>query len=138
MKSLKFALALALLASTPALAGDAYAYIIEPIDGATVTSPVKIVFGLSGAGVAPAGIEKANTGHHHLLVDMAELPDLTQPLPSNDNVRHFGGGQTETEITLEPGTHTLQLILGDHLHTPHNPPVKSDQITITVAVPAEE
>jgi hypothetical protein len=75
---------------------DAYAYLIAPMDGATVSSPVSVKFGLSGMGVAPAGVDKDNTGHHHLLVDLAELPDLTQPLPATDHIKHFGGGQTET------------------------------------------
>ena len=81
-------------------------------------------------GIAPAGTDRDNTGHHHLLVDAKELPDLTKPL--GKDVKHFGGGQTETTLTLEPGTHTLQLILGDMTHTPHNPPVVSEKVTITV------
>jgi Domain of unknown function (DUF4399) len=109
------------------------AYIISPADGETVASPVTIKFGLQGMGVAPAGVQQANTGHHHLLIDVATLPPDNQPLPATDQVRHFGGGQTETTIELAPGTHTLQLILGDHLHIPHNPPVRSQRITITVA-----
>ncbi|MCO4759826.1 MAG: DUF4399 domain-containing protein, partial [Oceanospirillaceae bacterium] len=88
------------------------------------------IFGLKGMGVSPAGVKKENTGHHHLLVDMESLPPLDQPLGAE--VKHFGGGQTETTLTLPPGQHTLQLILGDHLHTPHNPPVVSDPITIEV------
>ncbi|EDY85846.1 Rod shape-determining protein RodA [gamma proteobacterium HTCC5015] len=80
--------------------------------------------------MAPAGVEKANTGHHHLLVDFESLPPLDRPLGAD--VKHFGGGQTETTIDLKPGEHTLQLILGDHLHIPHNPAVVSEKITITV------
>ena len=114
----------------PAPAGAA-AYIIEPADGATVTSPVRVVFGLSGAGVIPAGNPHETAGHHHLLVDTG-LPDLGMPIPADDNHRHFGGGQTETELALAPGTHTLQLLLGDHLHIPHDPPIMSEPITITV------
>ena len=110
---------------------DAKLYFIAPQDGAEVTSPVTVRFGLSGMGIAPAGVEKEKTGHHHLIVD-AELPDMDQPVPSNDNYRHFGGGQTEVILELSPGQHTLQLLLGDMLHIPHNPPVKSDKITITV------
>lgn len=106
------------------------AYIVTPAHGATVPSTFKVVFGLSGMGVAPAGVERDKTGHHHLLVDMEQLPPLDQPLGSE--VKHFGGGQTETTLTLPPGTHTLQLILGDHLHKPHNPPVVSERITIEV------
>ena len=106
------------------------AYIVAPANGATVSSPVKVVFGLKGMGVAPAGVQANNTGHHHLLVNGEQLPNLDMPLGSD--VTHFGGGQTETTVELAPGTHTLQLILGDHLHIPHNPPVTSEQITITV------
>jgi hypothetical protein len=111
-------------------AEDVELYIVTPADQATVTSPVKVVFGLSGMGVAPAGVEQANTGHHHLLIDQDELPEPGKPM--GGNVRHFGGGQTEVELTLEPGEHTLQLILGDHFHVPHEPMVVSKKITIVV------
>ena len=132
-------LALALVMAT---AGNAYAagrpspagasvYIVTPAKGEVVSSPVKVVFGLSGMGVAPAGMDKVNTGHHHLLVDTT-LPDLATPIPSTDNYRHFGGGQTETVIELAPGQHTLQLLFADYTHTAHVPPVVSEQITITV------
>ncbi len=122
--------AAALAGPTPAPDGAAV-YFIEPADGATVSSPVTVKFGLSGMGVAPAGIQKENTGHHHLVIDAA-LPGPDAPIPSDDNHRHFGGGQTETTVELAPGTHTLQLLLGDFSHVPHNPPVASEQITITV------
>ena len=89
-------------------------YIISPTDGSTLENPIKIIFGLSGMGVAPAGIEMANTGHHHLLIDLDVLPDKNLPIPSDEKHRHFGAGQTETSINLTPGTHTLQLMLGDH------------------------
>ncbi len=118
-------------ARTPAPAG-AQAYFQSPANGATVRSPVTVRFGLRGIGVAPAGVETANTGHHHLLIDVTEMPSFDAPLPANDNVRHFGGGQTEVELTLAPGQHTLQLVLGDAFHRPHNPPVTSAPITITV------
>jgi len=114
----------------PAPAG-AMAYIIEPADGAVVTSPVRVVFGLKGAGVAPAGVPREGAGHHHLLID-TDLPDLDLPVPNDENHRHFGGGQTETEIELAPGTHTLQLLLGDERHIPHEPPIMSERITIEV------
>lgn len=107
-------------------------YFIAPANNAVVSSPVSVKFGLKGMGVAPAGANLANTGHHHLLVDVAELPDFSLPLPANDNVRHFGGGQTETELTLPPGRHTLQLVFADYLHIPHDRPVVSEKITITV------
>ena len=110
----------------------AEAYIQTPADGAEVSSPVTVRFGLRGIGVAPAGITAANTGHHHLLVDLDTLPPDNLPLPSTDQVRHFGAGQTETELELAPGEHTLQLVLGDALHIPHLPPVQSEKITITV------
>ena len=111
-------------------ADGAQAYIVSPMDGATVPTTFDVVFGLKGMGVAPAGTQVNNTGHHHLLVDAAELPDLDMPLGAN--VTHFGAGQTQTTLTLTPGQHTLQLILGDHLHIPHNPAVVSEKITITV------
>lgn len=116
---------------TPSPAG-AEAYIISPKDGATVKSPVTIEFGLKGMGVAPAGVKFENTGHHHLLIDTDVPADANAPLPTSDNVRHFGKGQTEATIELKPGKHTLQLVLGDDKHTPHNPPVVSKKITITV------
>ena len=106
------------------------AYIVSPSHGETVSTTFTVIFGLKGMGVSPAGVEKENTGHHHLLIDMKSLPPLDQPLGAE--VKHFGGGQTETTLTLSPGKHTLQLILGDHLHKPHNPPVVSDPITIEV------
>jgi hypothetical protein len=119
------------LAATPAPEG-AKVYIISPQQGVVVSSPVKVQFGLSGMGVAPAGIDKAKTGHHHLLIDVMKLPDLTQPLPSDERHRHFGGGQTEVELTLPSGEHRLQLIMGDKDHIPFSPPLISKPITITV------
>jgi hypothetical protein len=111
---------------------NAEVYFIQPTDGQTVKQNVRIVFGLKNMGVAPAGTDRANTGHHHLLIDTDTLPDLTRPLPASDKIKHFGGGQTETEIALSPGKHTLQLILGNYVHVPHNKPVMSKKITITV------
>ena len=107
-------------------------YIISPQDGDTVSSPVKVIFGLNGMGVAPAGIKMKNTGHHHLLIDLAQLPDINLPIPSDDHHRHFGKGQTEAFIELDKGEHTLQLILGDHMHVPHEPPIISKKIRIKV------
>ncbi len=112
-------------------APGAAVFIISPIDGATVSSPVEVKFGVSGMEIVPAGQPRDNAGHHHLIVDM-ELPDLTQPIPSNQNHLHFGKGQTETSLELPPGQHTLQLVLGDALHKPHEPPLVSDRISITV------
>ncbi len=113
-------------------APNAKAYIITPTDGAEVGQSFKVVFGLSNMGVAPAGTEKKHTGHHHLLINVDELPDLTKPLPASEHVKHFGGGQTEAMLTLPPGKHTLQLLLGNHLHVPHDKPVLSEKITVTV------
>lgn len=118
------------LPRTPSPAG-AMAYIISPEDGAVVSSPVRVVFGLKGFGVVPAGVAHESAGHHHLLID-TELPPLGAPIPSDANHVHFGGGQTEAEIELEPGRHTLRLLVGDHLHVPHDPPIVSEPITITV------
>lgn len=118
---------------TPSPAGAAV-YFIALEDGAVVESPFRVRFGLTGMGVAPAGVEKANTGHHHLLMN-TEPPqgeDLDYSIPADDNHRHFGGGQTEAMVDLPPGKHTLQLLLGDQNHIPHNPPVMSSKLTITV------
>ena len=125
-------------------AGNAYAlertaapegaslYFIDLKDNQTVEQELVVRFGLRGMGVAPAGIKVDKTGHHHLLID-ADLPeDLSQPLPNDEQHRHFGGGQSETTVTLTPGTHTLQLVLGDFLHVPFDPPIVSPKITVTV------
>lgn len=111
-------------------AEGAQAYIISPQDGERVSGTVKVKFGLTGMGVAPAGVDVKHTGHHHLLINKDELPKLGMPMGSD--VIHFGGGQTETTINLEPGEHTLQLILGDKNHIPHEPVVMSKKITIFV------
>lgn len=115
---------------TAAPAG-AKVYFLAPASGATVSSPVTVVFGLSGMGVAPAGTQVENTGHHHLLIDNPTV-DLTLPLPSSEQVVHFGKGQTETTLTLKPGTHTLQLVLGDWKHQPFAPVLQSEPLSITV------
>jgi hypothetical protein len=111
----------------------ARAYIVLPQDGATLRNPVTIVFGLEGMGIAPANVDMEGTGHHHLLIntDAATL-DMEQGLPATDEIVHFGGGQTQVTKDLPAGTHTLQLLLGDWLHVPHDPPVLSDVVTITV------
>ncbi len=119
----------AIAGETPA-PPDARVYIISPQNGEVVSSPFKVKFGLSGMGVAPAGIDKKNTGHHHLLVNGKSLPDMTKAM--GKQVKHFGGGQTETILMLDPGQHTLQLILGDKKHIPHQRPVISEKITIHV------
>lgn len=122
----------AALSRTPSPAG-AEVYIISPKDGAKVKSPVLVRFGLGDKmGVAPAGVKFDNTGHHHLLIDTDAPANLSAPLPATDNIKHFGKGQTETSLTLTPGKHTLQLLLADQNHIPHDPPVISKKITITV------
>ncbi|MEO7385377.1 MAG: DUF4399 domain-containing protein [Gammaproteobacteria bacterium] len=115
---------------SPSPAG-ASVVIVSPANGAIVSSPVKVVFGLEGMAVAAAGDLAPNSGHHHLLVDVA-APDLGQLIPKDAQHLHFGKGQTEAEIPLEPGQHTLQLLLGDTNHVPHDPPLISAPITITV------
>ena len=131
LKSIALTAALSLLAGV-AWADQPAAYIIAPADGATLKNPVTVVFGLHNPwGVAPAGTKLDNTGHHHLLIDVL-LPDLTQPIPKDEQHRHFGGGQTETTLTLPAGKHTLQLLLGDFAHVPHQPPVVSKPVTVTV------
>ena len=119
-------------AQTPSPAG-ATVYIINLKDGDTVASPFKVQFGLTGMGVAPAGVEKPNTGHHHLIIDTTLSADeMKAPIPADAKHVHFGAGQTEAMVTLAPGKHTLQLVLGDWSHVPHVPPVMSTPITVTV------
>ena len=131
------ALGLALL-SGPALAGDttrpdnAQLYIIWPKDGRTIPGgKFWLRMGLKNFGVAPAGIEKANTGHHHVIIN-APLPAFDEEIPNDRNHLHFGGGQTEARIQLPPGRHTIQLLMGDHNHVPHDPPLYSERITVIV------
>ena len=116
---------------TPSPPG-AKAYFISPADGAVIKGPVKVVMGLSGMGVAPAGVDIGNTGHHHILVNAPANIKLDVQMPADDVHRHFGLGQTEATLTLPPGKHTLQLVLGDKSHVPHDPPVLSEKISITV------
>jgi hypothetical protein len=131
------ALAAVILGSSAAVAQqstmppDAKVYILWPPDGQVIKGGFWIRMGLSGAGIAPAGVQKANTGHHHLIID-ADLPPLDQPIPNDHNHLHFGLGQTEARLDLPPGRHTLQLLLGDENHIPHQPPLYSKRITITV------
>lgn len=110
---------------------DAYVYIGWPLNGSTVPTKFKVWFGTRNFGVAPAGVQKPNTGHHHLLID-APLPPMDEPIPNDKNHLHFGLGQTEAIVELPPGRHTLQLLMGDADHVPFNPPVMSRQITIYV------
>jgi hypothetical protein len=119
-------------AETPAPAG-ATVYFINLKNGDTVTSPFKVQFGLTGMGIAPAGVDKPKTGHHHLVIDATlSAAELKEPIASDDKHLHFGGGQTEAMVTLPPGQHTLQLVLGDWSHVPFNPPIVSPVITVTV------
>lgn len=120
----------ATLERTPAPPG-ARVFFITPKDGDTVSNPVTIEFGIEGMSVAKAGVEQPDSGHHHLLID-AELPDLGLPIPADSNYIHFGDGSTSTEINLEPGTHSLRMLLGDYRHVPHEPAIFSDPITVTV------
>ncbi|BAN46043.1 DUF4399 domain-containing protein [Metapseudomonas resinovorans] len=122
---------LAAVPRTPAPEG-AQVYFIEPANGATVGQTFTVKFGLKGMGVAPAGVDSPATGHHHLLIDVTELPAMDMPLPMTDSIRHFGKGQTETQVTLPPGKHSLQLLVGDKNHVPLDPPVISESITVTV------
>jgi hypothetical protein len=147
LKTLSAAFCAAACLVTPIWAGgdtlsnpEAKVYFANLVDGATVTSPVTVVFGLSGMGVAPAGTEKENTGHHHLLIDRPRLgegedgvDELSNGIISDEHHLHFGGGQTEAVVELTPGMHTLQLVLGDLGHVPHSTPIVSDVITITVS-----
>jgi hypothetical protein len=124
--------ATAMAQQTKAPAG-AEVYFITPKNGDTVAGTFRVVFGLKGMGVAPAGVERENTGHHHLIINTTLSPAaLKESLPADAKHVHFGGGQTEASVTLPPGTHTLQLVLGDQNHIPHAPPVMSEVITVTV------
>jgi len=107
-------------------------YIISPKDGAVVGTEVTVQFGLKGMGVAPAGVKKEGTGHHHLLVDVKDMPAAGQPIPKDEQHLHFGNGQTETTVKLAPGKHTLQLELADENHVPFDPAIVSTPVTITV------
>jgi hypothetical protein len=140
MRKIAFFLLILLFTATAAGAGetpapaDAKVYFINLKDGDRVISPLVVRFGLSGMGIAPAGTEAPNTGHHHLFVDAPALEGdaLNEAIPMDEHHMHFGKGQTETTITLSPGQHTLQLVLGDWSHIPHKPPVMSERITVTV------
>lgn len=107
-------------------------FFVAPQNGEIVASPVRVQFGIEGIELAPAGEVKENSGHHHLLIDTDPLPPMDQPLPSSDKIIHFGKGQTETSVDLPPGEHTLQLVLAAGNHIPHDPPVTSEKIIITV------
>jgi uncharacterized protein DUF4399 len=121
----------AAMAQPKSMPEDAKVYILWPPDGQVIRGAFWVRMGLSGAGIAPAGVDKKGTGHHHILID-APLPKLDEPIPNDRNHVHFGLGQTEARLDLPAGKHTLQLLLGDESHIPHQPPLYSKQITITV------
>ena len=130
-KTMKFFLIFVACSVTFSVSADSKVYFINLEDGDRLESPFLIQFGLSGMGIAPAGTDRANTGHHHLLINVNEI-DLSKPIPSSSSHIHFGGGQTESLIDLMPGDYSMQLVLGDMTHTPHNPPIISQRINITV------
>ena len=109
-------------------------FIIQPKNGEIVDKTFEVIFGIEGMTLAPAGTYENNTGHHHLIID-AELPALSLPIPASENYVHFGKGQDRTVLTLEPGKHSLQLLLGDGNHVPHQPPVASKKIEVVVVKP---
>lgn len=127
----KFFLSLTIIFSISAIA-SAEVFIISPKNGEKVSSPVEVIFGLKGMGIAPAGVNFPNSGHHHLLINLNELPDLKSGIPADANHLHFGKGQTQALIELDPGEHTLQLLLGDWMHVPHEVPVVSEKVKIFV------
>ena len=128
---MKIFLIISTIFATFSVSANPKVYFINLEDGDRLESPFLIQFGLSGMGIAPAGTDRANTGHHHLLINVNEI-DLSKPIPSSSSHIHFGGGQTESLIDLMPGDYSMQLVLGDMTHTPHNPPIISQRINITV------
>lgn len=130
-KFMKIFLIISAFFATFSISANPKVYFINLEDGDRLESPFLIQFGLSGMGIAPAGTDRANTGHHHLLINVNEI-DLSKPIPSSSSHIHFGGGQTESLVDLMPGNYSMQLVLGDMTHTPHNPPIISQRINITV------
>ena len=130
-KLMKILLIISTIFATFSISANSKVYFINLEDGDRVESPFLIQFGLSGMGIAPAGTDRSNTGHHHLLINVNDI-DLSKPIPSSSNHIHFGGGQTESLVDLVPGDYSMQLVLGDMTHTPHNPPIISQRINITV------
>ena len=128
---MKILLIISTIFATFSISANSKVYFINLEDGDRVESPFLIQFGLSGMGIAPAGTDRSNTGHHHLLINVDDI-DLSKPIPSSSNHIHFGGGQTESLVDLMPGDYSMQLVLGDMTHTPHNPPIISQRINITV------
>ena len=130
-KFMKIFLIISIFFAAFSISANPRVYFINIEDGDRVESPFLIQFGLSGMGIAPAGTDRANTGHHHLLINVNDI-DLSKPIPSSSNHIHFGGGQTESLVDLMPGDYSIQLVLGDMTHTPHNPPIISQKVNITV------
>ena len=130
-KLMKIFFIISTIFATFSISANPKVYFINLEDGDRVESPFLIQFGLSGMGIAPAGTDRSNTGHHHLLINVDDI-DLSKPIPSSSNHIHFGGGQTESLVDLMPGDYSMQLVLGDMTHTPHNPPIISQRINITV------
>ena len=130
-KIMKIFLIISIFFAAFSISANPKVYFINLEDGDRVESTFLIQFGLSGMGIAPAGTDRSNTGHHHLLININDI-DLSKPIPSSSNHIHFGGGQTETLLDLMPGEYSMQLVLGDMTHTPHNPPIISKIINITV------
>ena len=130
-KLMKILFIISTIFATFSVSANPKVYFINLEDGDRVESPFLIQFGLSGMGIAPAGTDRSNTGHHHLLINVDDI-DLSKPIPSSSNHIHFGGGQTESLVDLMPGDYSMQLVLGDMTHTPHNPPIISQRINITV------
>lgn len=130
-KLMKILFIISTIFATFSISANPKVYFINLEDGDRVESPFLIQFGLSGMGIAPAGTDRSNTGHHHLLINVDDI-DLSKPIPSSSNHIHFGGGQTESLVDLMPGNYSMQLVLGDMTHTPHNPPIISQRINITV------
>ena len=130
-KLMKILFIISTIFATFSISANPKVYFINLEDGDRVESPFLIQFGLSGMGIAPAGTDRSNTGHHHLLINVDDI-DLSKPIPSSSNHIHFGGGQTESLVYLMPGDYSMQLVLGDMTHTPHNPPIISQRINITV------
>ena len=110
---------------------DARVFFVMPADGEVVSNPFLVEFGLAGMEILPAGDNRPDSGHHHIIID-TELPTFDLPIPADEHHVHFGDGSSKTELTLSPSQHTLQLLFADYQHIPHNPPVFSEQITITV------
>ena len=110
---------------------DATVFFIKPRANERFSGPIEVEFGVSNIEIVPSGQDQQGSGHHHIIID-AELPDMNLPITADKNYVHFGDGSSKTTLNLEPGEHTLQLLLGDYLHIPHEPPIMSEKITVFV------